>query len=170
MKKVIFITLYFVFYIFNSYSVEKIVSEDNSINEISKIAKDGSFPPEHVIIEEENNSETLIAIIIRHSSRSIQTTNTYKDSLETIKLEDDNRLIFIDTLKPGIYIKISTTYDEDEGLRRLKKFNKIFSSIIGYKENGKYNIVMGPLEEREIDNRLEAIRKFGYIDVIIIKK
>jgi len=144
---------------------EKSLSEDANINEISTVVNED--PPPSVV---EDNGETLIAMMIKRSIGDTPPSSIYRNPLEIIKFEDKDRVRFRDTLKSGFYIKISTAYDEEEGLRRLKKFNKIFNSILGYEEDGKYSIVMGPLEEKDIDRELDRIRNFGYIDAIVIKK
>jgi len=145
---------------------EKSISKDANINEISKVIEDN--PQEQT--SDLTMNDTLLNMILRHSTGYTPPSSIYRTPLEIITFEDKHRLRFRDSLKFGFYIKISTAYSEDEGIRRLKNFNQIFNSIIGYEEDGKYHIVMGPFEETDIDKELEKIKRFGYIDAIILKK
>jgi|GEM_PF-6920592 len=98
------------------------------------------------------------------------TPNDYKYQ-ETTVVEDKDEKIYWNTklLANKIYVRFSTSLDKNEGERRFKLFKKVFPNVIGIKSNGKYILFVGPVEENDIDNTLESIRKYGFIDAYIIK-
>lgn len=158
---------------------EKSISKDANINEISKIVEAEVFVSEPplsqesvpIVVNNDNeDGETLIIMMLRRSVGYTPPSSIYRTPLEIVNFNEINALRWKNRLISGLYIRISTAYDENEGLRRLKQFYEIFDSIVGYEDDGKYLILMGPLEEKDIDVEIDKVRKFGYIDATVIKK
>ncbi|OHD14752.1 MAG: hypothetical protein A2Z98_15625 [Spirochaetes bacterium GWB1_27_13] len=72
--------------------------------------------------------------------------------------------------KGKIYVRFSTTYEKEEGERRLILFKSIFKNVVGLKENSKYILLVGPIDKKNVDKVIKGIRGFGYKDAYIIEK
>jgi len=67
-----------------------------------------------------------------------------------------------------IYIRFSTTFDKEEGERRVLLFKKIFSNTVWIRDKNKYILYIGPVEFSDIESQLEIIRSYGFKDAYLI--
>ena len=86
-------------------------------------------------------------------------------------IEEEKKIEWVKKLNSGkIYIRFSTTFDREEGERRMMLFQKVFPNVIGLKKAGRYILFVGPVEKEKINRVLNSIRKFGYKDAYIVQK
>jgi len=88
-------------------------------------------------------------------------TKVITESIETV--DWNNKLI-----AGKIYIRFSTTFDKDEGERRVLLFKKIFSNTVWIREKNKYILYLGPVETGDIESQLEIIRSYGFKDAYLV--
>ncbi|MBN2545798.1 MAG: hypothetical protein JXB50_08380, partial [Spirochaetes bacterium] len=67
-----------------------------------------------------------------------------------------------------IYIRFSTTFDKEEGERRVLLFKKIFSNTVWIRDKNKYILYIGPIETGDIETQLEGIRSYGFKDAYLV--
>lgn len=87
-----------------------------------------------------------------------------------IEHDKDKKITWVKKLYSGkIYIRFSTTFDKNEGERRMMLFQKIFPNVIGLDKKGKYILFVGPVQKEKTDGILKSIRDFGFKDAYIVR-
>jgi hypothetical protein len=122
-----------------------------------------NLPEEEKEIEKPNKKSKINKI-------DMDQNDVKKETKETIKIEKKKTFKWVKNLeKNKIYVRFSTTFDKNEGERRLELFNEVFPDVVGLEKDGKYILFIGPIDEKDVDKVIKGIRRYGYKDSYVVK-